>query len=323
MQRIAGERMFKFARTNHYRGKRQATQVNHFQKDTSHLTDWPDYELLDFGEGRKLERFASNVFDRPCPQAENLPRNHPLAWRSPTSKFGGSRVGEGSWHPSPERTLLKPEQEIWCQVPVADGFRMFVHPRPNGQLGIFPEQFSNWQWIANHVARASKPVKVLNLFAYTGGSSLAAAVAGAEVTHVDAAKQAIETASLSAGDKYPIRWIVEDAVKFCQREIKRGNQYDAVILDPPSYGHGPKGQQWSIRRDLLPLLELCGKLTSERRVFVLCTCHTPGIGAAELSAYVSDGLLGHCGQPPRVGTLYLKTADGRKLPSGEFARWPG
>ena len=135
---------------------------------------------------------------------------------------------------------------------------MFIHPRSNGQLGIFPEQFANWQWIAKRVATAGRALRVLNLFAYTGGSTLAAAVAGAEVTHIDAAKQAVQTAQLNAEDKYPIRWIVEDALKFCRREVKRGNTYDAVILDPPSYGHGPKGESWSIKRDLLPLLELVG-----------------------------------------------------------------
>ncbi len=287
------------------------------------MTNWPDYELLDFGEGRKLERFASNIFDRPCPQAEADSRAQQEVWRSPTSKFIGDRVGAGTWRPSPERSLRKPEREIWCNVPIAAGFKMFVHPRPNGQLGIFPEQFISWQWIADRVAAADRTLRVLNLFAYTGGSTLAAAVAGAEVTHIDAAKQAIETAKLNAADKYPIRWIVEDALKFCRREVRRGNQYDAVILDPPSYGHGPKGESWSIKRDLLPLLDLCGQLTAEHRQFILCTCHTPGISAADLSAYLSDGIFGHCGQPPKVGTLYLKTADGRKLPSGEFARWPG
>ena len=167
---------------------------------------------------------------------------------------------------------------------------------------------------------------MLNLFAYTGGSTLAAARAGAEVTHVDAAKSMVararENAAASGLDNHPIRWIVEDALKFCRREVKRGNQYDAVILDPPSYGHGPKGEAWSIRRDLLPLLELSGQLTAESRVFILCTCHTPDIGPAELSAYLSDGIFGHCGQPPQTGTLYITAATNQRLPSGTFARWP-
>ncbi len=281
------------------------------------MTDWPDYELLDFGAGRKLERFGGCVVDRPCPAAVGVAQANPQAWDSVgAGLFAGERAGEGKWR-----------QKFPACVLATEAAKFEIGPLPSGQVGLFPEQFDNWQWIAEQCQRASKPLRVLNLFAYTGGSTLAAASAGAEVTHVDAAKSMVARARVNAGlsglaDR-PIRWIVEDAVKFCQREVKRGNTYDAVILDPPSYGHGPKGEAWSIRRDLLPLLELCGELTAKRRAFVLCTCHTPGIGAAELSAYLSDGIFGHCGQPPRVGTLYLKTVEGRKLPSGEFARWPG
>jgi 23S rRNA (cytosine1962-C5)-methyltransferase len=155
---------------------------------------------------------------------------------------------------------------------------------------------------------------------------LAAAGSGAQVVHVDAARgmveRARENAALSNLSDRPIRWITEDAMKFCQRELKRGNHYDAVILDPPTYGHGPKNEPWKIGEHLLPLLELCGELTSERRAFLLVTCHSPGIGPAELGAYVADGIFGHCGQPPKTGELFLETADGRKLPSGVFARWP-
>jgi 23S rRNA (cytosine1962-C5)-methyltransferase len=170
-------------------------------------------------------------------------------------------------------------------------------------------------------------LRVLNLFGYTGGSTLAAAAAaGAEVVHVDAARSVVErareNAALSDFAERPIRWIVEDALKFCRREVKRGNKYDAVILDPPTYGHGPKGEAWKIGEHLLPLVQACGELTAESRAFVLVTCHSPGIGAAELSAYLSEGIFGHCGQPPKSGELYLETADARRLPSGVFARWP-
>ncbi len=279
------------------------------------MTNWPDYELLDFGEGRKLERFADVVVDRPCPTATELARAKPQAWRD-AYRFAGDRAAEGKWQ----------RQFDACEIEM-QALRFQLAPLPSGQIGLFPEQLENWQWIARQSERAAKPIRVLNLFAYTGGSTLAAAAAGAEVTHVDAAKSMVAhartNAELSGLAERPIRWIVEDALKFCRREVKRGNQYEAVILDPPSYGHGPKGESWSIKRDLLPLLDLCGQLTEERRQFILCTCHTPGIGAADLSAYLSDGIFGHCGQPPKVGTLYLKTADGRKLPSGEFARWPG
>ena len=276
--------------------------------------DWSDYELLDFGAGRKLERFGAWVLDRPCPTAADL-RPKLTNWKQATGKYRGERWTPATADWSPARV----------DVPQL-GFALGIEPLPSGQIGVFPEQFSNWRWIAQQVAAASSPLKVLNLFAYTGGSTLAAAAAGAEVTHIDSAKSVVtrarSNAELSGLGQAPVRWIVEDAVKFCQRELKRGNQYHAVILDPPSYGHGTKGEEWSIKRDLLPLLNLCGELTAERRAFLLCSCHTPGIGPAELSAYLSDGIFGHCGQPPRSGKLVLQTADGRQLPSGVFARWP-
>jgi len=260
------------------------------------LTDWPDYELIDFGASRKLERFGEVVVDRPCSAAVDVVRAKPQAWgEANTCVFAGDRTASGKW--------LRKFDEFVLKVGTV---KLQLAPLPSGQVGIFPEQFANWQWIAEQVARVKKPIRVLNLFAYTGGSTLAAASAGAEVTHVDAAKSMVArartNAELSELADRPIRWIVEDALKFCQREVKRGIEYHAVILDPPSYGHGPKGEAWSIKRDLLPLLKLCGELTAKRRAFVLCTCHTPGIGAAEMSAYLSDGLFGHCGQPPRVGT---------------------
>ncbi|MCA9230183.1 MAG: class I SAM-dependent methyltransferase [Planctomycetales bacterium] len=287
-------------------------------------TDLPDYELLDFGDGRKLERFGPWVLDRPCPGAEEK-KQLPNLWGDAIACFEGDRAADGIWV-----TTSKNWQTAQIDFPLSLSeqcrFQLQLAPLPSGQIGIFFEQFANWQWIVRQIDRAKKTVNVLNLFAYTGGSTLAAASAGAQVTHVDASKSMVararENAVRSDLADAPIRWIVEDALKFCQREVKRGNQYDAVILDPPSYGHGPQGQRWLIQHDLLPLLELCGELTSERRVFILGTCHTPGIGAAELSAYLADGIFGHCGQLSNSGKLYLQTRDGRKLPSGAFARWP-
>jgi len=287
--------------------------------------DWPDYELLDFGDGRKLERFGAWVLDRPCPAAEKA-KQHPSLWGEAVARFEGDRAAEGAWR-SEAINWERAQIDFPVRLSEQDRFQLQLAPLPSGQIGIFFEQFANWQWIARQAGRSDEALKVLNLFAYTGGSTLAAASAGAEVTHVDAAKSMVsrarENAKLSGLEDVPIRWIVEDAFKFCQREVRRGNQYDAVILDPPTYGHGPKGEEWSIQRDLLPLLKLGGELTAKRRAFVLCTCHSPGIGPAELSAYLSDGLFGHCGQPVNSGTLYLQTADGRELPSGVFARWPG
>ncbi|QDT70937.1 class I SAM-dependent methyltransferase [Lacipirellula limnantheis] len=287
---------------------------------------WPDYELIDFGDGRKLERFAGWVLDRPCPSAAGVTKTKPQAWRGAIARFEGDRAADGEWSPAAAKW---PQREWTLRVPlgVDRSFQMLLEPLPSGQIGLFPEQWDNWRWIAPRVAAQGPPLSVLNLFAYTGGSSLAAAAGGANVVHVDAAKSVVararENAAAAGLAQHPIRWIVEDALKFCRREVKRGNRYDAIILDPPTYGHGPKGEEWNIKRDLLPLLELCGELTERRPKFVLLTCHTPGIGPAELSAYLSEGIFGSCGQPPRTMELSLSTADGRRLPSGMAARWPG
>jgi 23S rRNA (cytosine1962-C5)-methyltransferase len=297
-----------------------------------------DYELLDFGGGRKLERFGAAVLDRPCPTAEGVVKSRSELWREATARYEAARVGDGEWAPPAERWT----PADWCFAHEgAVSFRLKLDALPSGQVGVFPEQAENWDWIARQFGKAQAgkstgiasgtrtqagPLRVLNLFAYTGGSTLAAAAAGAEVVHVDAARSIVErarsNAELSGVAARPIRWIVEDAAKFCRRELKRGNRYDAVILDPPSYGHGPKGEPWKIGDDLLPLLAVCGELTAESRAFLLFTCHTPGIGPAELAAYLADGIFGHCGQPPAAGELYLETTGGKRMPSGAFARWP-
>ena len=283
------------------------------------------YELVDFGDGRKLERFGPWLLDRPCPAAANK-KLAATMWGQATARYAGSRAADGKW--TPDIADWAAPETVWdVGLGNKHGFRLQLAPLPSGQVGVFPEQYANWQWITRQVRRAVQPVRVLNLFAYTGGSSLAAAVAGAEVTHVDAARSVVTraraNADLSGLADHPIRWIVEDARKFCEREVRRGNSYEAVILDPPTYGHGPQGETWSIGQDLLPLLELCGELTRPRRAFILGSCHSPGLGPAELSAYFSEALVGHCGQPPRTGALTLETTDRRRLSSGVYARWPG
>jgi 23S rRNA (cytosine1962-C5)-methyltransferase len=285
------------------------------------------YVLLDFGDGRKLERFGAVVLNRPCPAAEGVEQSRPELWDQITARFRGPRTGDGSWTPQP-KTWMPAE---WCFALEGDApFRLKLEALPSGQVGVFPEQRENWGWIGRRLAKPQailgRPLKVLNLFAYTGGSTLAAAAAGAEVVHIDAAQtivdRARENAAFSGLAERPIRWIAEDAVKFCRRERKRGKQYDAVILDPPSYSHGPNGEPWKIDTDLLPLLKMCGELTAENRALVLVSCHSPGIGPAELAAYLSEGIFGHCGESPAAGELVLETSDGRKLPAGVYARWP-
>jgi 23S rRNA (cytosine1962-C5)-methyltransferase len=311
-----------------------------------------DYELLDFGGGRKLERFAAVVLDRPCPAADGIRKASPGLWSQATARYDRTQADEGVWTPDGAlpshwviRAALNPENSReptgrrrapatrWAAAKPDDSsfaITFQLQTSPFGHVGVFPEQYDNWNWIARQVRRSDtalgRTLRVLNLFAYTGGSTLAAAAAGAEVVHIDAARNMVDrarhNAELSGLGERPVRWIVEDAAKFCQRELKRGNCYDAVILDPPSYGHGPRSEPWKLEQHLLPLLRNCGELTAEYRGFVLMTCHTPGIGPPELAAYLAEGLFGHCGEPPAAGELFLETGDGRRLPSGVYARWP-
>lgn len=284
-----------------------------------------DYELLDFGAGRKLERFGAVVLDRPCAAAGGATKMQAALWHTATARYERTQGKEGVWRPAGSLP------ESWSVTFANPPLTLRLQASPFGHVGVFPEQLPNWAWIAKQVAGATSgaaraPLTVLNLFAYTGGSTLAAAAAGAKVVHVDAARNIVErareNARLSDLADRPIRWITEDAVKFCRRELKRGNRYDAIILDPPSYGHGPKGEVWTIGDDLLPLLRICGELTAHRRALVLATCHSPGLGPAELAAYLAEGIFGSCAAPPLAGELFLETADGRRLPSGVFARWP-
>jgi 23S rRNA (cytosine1962-C5)-methyltransferase len=298
-----------------------------------------DHELLDFGDGRKLERFGGVILDRPSPAAEGFTKARPEAWRDATARYDRTHGDQGIW--SPKTAVL----DKWDVSFVLDAQKnretierrhgstitLRLQASPFGHVGVFPEQQGNWRWIARQAAYWQaiwqRPVQALNLFAYTGGSTLAAAAAGAEVAHIDAARNIVQrarrNAELSRLSDRPVRWIAEDATRFCQRELKRGNRYDAVILDPPTYGHGPKGESWKFAEHLLPLLRMCRELTAEKPAFVLMTSHTPGVGQAELAAYVSQGFFGECKQPPETGELFLESADGRRLPSGVFARLTG
>lgn len=292
---------------------------------------WPDYELIDFGAGRKLERFGERVFDRPAPQSSETAKANPGVWKAAHWTFAGDRVGGGEWKPGPAAGGAAEATPLRCPLeeptsPSAACFVLQIAPAPAGQVGVFPEQFENWRWIAAQVRRAAQPLRVLNLFGYTGGSTLAAAAAGAQVTHVDASRPAVAQARANAAAsglaEAPVRWIVEDAARYCQREVRRGARYDAVVLDPPSYGHGAKGEPWRLAGDLLPLLADIGKLVDKRPRFVLLTCHTPGVGPAELAAYLSEGIFGGCSQAPRSAAMQLVDSQRRALPSGLAASWP-
>ena len=291
------------------------------------------YELLDFGGGRRLERFGDVTLDRPCPTAEHIRPADPAAWEKADARFDRTAADEGTW--TSHREL--PQRWTIAHSPLV----LEVRPTAFGQVGLFPEQAQNWDWIAGQVRKApplqwggcsvaqspgpvlSPPLRVLNLFAYTGASTLAAAAAGAEVTHVDAARNMVAWARRNAASSglagAPVRWLVEDAAKFVRRELRRGNRYDAVILDPPSYGHGPHGEVWRLSQHLARLLELCGRLTGPERQFMLLTCHTPGFSASRLRELAVEAL----GESGRIttGPLVLRTGDGRELPSGAMVRW--
>lgn len=233
---------------------------------------WTAYELLDSGAGRKLERFGEFVLVRPEPQAKWKPALPPQRWESAHGEFvkpaGTKQRGEWKFRkPIPQRWEMR-----------RGNLRFWVQPAPSGHVGVFPDQACHWDWIAEVIGRATAPVKVLCLFGHTGLATLTAAAAGAEVTHVDASRQAVtlarENQHLSGLDERSIRWIVDDALKFVQREARRGNRYDALILDPPRFGRGPDGELWKLEDSLPELLSACAKVLSPSPVFVLLNVYS-------------------------------------------------
>lgn len=291
----------------------------------------PDqYQLLDFGRGRKLERFGLEMLDRPSPAADGTRVAHPELWGSATARFDLSKGGKGQWDDGALRS--SPDADEPWTINHGDS-RLMMQLSPSGNVGVFPEQASNWDWIAEQVGRCGdslpdRPPRVLNLFAYTGGASLAAATAGAEVTHVDSSGPTVgmakKNAAVSGLAELPVRWLVEDAMKFVARESRRGNHYDGIIADPPTYGHGPKGRPFKFRQHLEELMALCSELLGPERPsgrFLLFSCHAPGFGIDDATATVAS-VLPNC-ERRRVTSrpLSLETADGRKLAAGVSARW--
>jgi 23S rRNA (cytosine1962-C5)-methyltransferase len=281
------------------------------------MTD--DYALLDSGDGRKLERFGEVTLVRPASQAVWRPSLPDAAWR--TISAGFDREAGLRWH---NRHNLP---DRWT-ISVA-GIRFRLSSTDFGHLGIFPEQRVMWAWMRDAVAArraaTAAPVRVLNLFAYSGGATLAAAQGGAETCHLDASKGMVdwarENAALNGMDQAPIRWIVDEAVGFLAREVKRGRRYEGIILDPPTYGRGKKGEVFKIQEQLPRLLDLCRELLAEQPLFLLLTCHTP-----EYSPIVLHNLVARdFGNLP--GTIdhgeMLLTGDEATLPlpCGTYARW--
>ena len=272
------------------------------------------YELLDSGNGAKLERFGEVVLARPCAQAVWQPQR-PARWKSADATF--DREDGNRWH---GRNRLPQEWVI-----DVDGTRFRLSGTDFGHLGIFPEQRAQWTWIRETVAAAGRPVRVLNLFAYSGGSTLAAARGGAEVCHLDASKGMVQwaraNAALNGLENHPIRWIVDDAHKFLNREIRRGRRYDGIILDPPTYGRGGNGETYKIERDLTETLRLCRALLSESPLFLLLSAHTPGHTPIVLGNVLTQALRGLDGAVTSGEMVLAGAPDVFPLPSGAYARW--
>lgn len=246
---------------------------------------WNDYEVIDTSHGEKLERWGKYLLIRPDPQVIwNTEQIHPN-WKKCNAHYHRSNRGGGDWE-----FFNLPEQ--W-DIHYKD-LTFHLKPFKFKHTGVFPEQAVNWDWCAEKIKKAERKIKVLNLFAYTGGATLSAAKAGAYVTHVDASKGMVtwakENAKASHLSEAPIRWIVDDCVKFVEREIRRGNTYDAIIMDPPSYGRGPKGEIWKIEENIFPFLKLCVNLLSEKPLFFLINSYTTGLQPAVL-AYMLHSLL--------------------------------
>ena len=272
-----------------------------------------DYELLDSGDGRKLERFGKYVLARPCSQALWRPCRPAADWERADASF--DREDGNRWH---GRSNLPKEWQI-----VTAGIAFKLGGTDFGHLGIFPEQRAQWRWIMDEVRGMrdeGREVKALNLFAYSGGSTMAAALGGAEVCHLDASKGMVEwareNARLNGLVERPIRWIVDDAHKFMKREIRRGRKYDAIILDPPTFGRGAGGEMYKIERDLKVTLSLVRDLLSETPSFVLFSSHTPG-----LSQVVAENILSQLFPSARLesGEMLLEGAS-LKCPSGIYCR---
>lgn len=285
---------------------------------------WNDYEVLDTSSGEKLERWGDYTLVRPDPQVIwNTPRKH-KGWKSMNGHYHRSTKGGGEWE-----FFDLPQQ--WAIGYDSPGGRLNFNLKPFSfkHTGLFPEQAANWDWFGNKIKEAvskGRPVKVLNLFAYTGGATLAAAAAGAGVTHVDASKGMVawakENAAASGLSEAPIRWLVDDCGKFVEREIRRGNKYDGIIMDPPSYGRGPKGEIWKIEDSIYPFIGLAAQLLSDDPLFFLINSYTTGLAPSVLTYMISTAILPNHGGSVISDELGLPVSEnGLILPCGASGRW--
>ena len=279
--------------------------------------NWKDYEVIDTSKGEKLERWGSYILLRPDPQVIwNTPQKA-KEWKKLNGHYHRSSKGGGEW----EFFDLPTEWSIHYQ-----DLTFRLKPFSFKHTGLFPEQAVNWDWFREIIQKSGRPVKVLNLFAYTGGATLAAAKAGASVTHVDASKGMVtwakENAASSGLADAPIRYLVDDCVKFVEREIRRGNTYDGIIMDPPSYGRGPKGEIWKIEDSIYPFIELASQLLSKEPLFFLINSYTTGLQPAVLSYLLNSVITPKHGGQVCSSEIGLPVREsGLILPCGASGRW--
>ncbi len=280
---------------------------------------WKDYELIDCSRGERLERWGDQILIRPDPQAVwDTPRLDPL-WERPSARYSRSSSGGGHWDRNalPERWQIRYGELSFC-----------VRPMNFKHTGLFPEQACNWDFVMEKIRGAGREVSVLNLFGYTGAATVAAAKAGASVCHVDAAKGMVqwgkENAEASGVRDRPIRWIVDDCGKFVERERRRGRRYDAIIMDPPSYGRGPGGEVWKLEDDLWDFVSRTAEVLSDDPLFVVINSYTTGLSASTVG-YIADSIFTkRFGGRSESGELGLPVTDsGLALPCGASCRWSG
>lgn len=278
---------------------------------------WKDYEVIDTSCGEKLERWGRYILLRPDPQVIWKTEKTVPEWNRLNGHYHRSSKGGGEWE------FFKLPEE-WTISYRELNFRL--KPFSFKHTGLFPEQAVNWDWCSERIREAGRPVKVLNLFAYTGGATLAAASAGASVTHVDASKGMVtwakENAAASHLENAPVRWLVDDCVKFVERVIRRGNKYDGIIMDPPSYGRGPKGEIWKIEESIYPFVELAAQLLSDDALFFLINSYTTGLQPAVLSYMLSAVIRKKRGGEVQSSEIGLPvSSNGLVLPCGATGRW--
>ena len=280
--------------------------------------DWTDYELLDSGKGAKLERYGQYKFVRPEHQAIWQPTLPPDIWQSAHAVFQptGEESG-GKWK------FYQPVEPDWIMT--YKDLRFHAHVAGSRHMGVFPEQANHWDWMGKLIQDARRPIRVLNLFGYTGLATLAAAQAGAQVTHVDASKKSIAMArvnqELSGLSKTPIRWLVDDAFKYVRREVRRGSRYDALILDPPKFGRGPQGQVWEFFDSLPDLLGDCRLLLADHPLFIVLTAYAIRASALIIYYAMQDVVSGLGGNLTTGELVLVERSAGRLLSMAIFVRW--